>query len=99
MTDWQLYSQICSLRPDLKKEVSDFVEFLKQKSKAEPKERKFGYAKDFFKMAPDFDELGGLQKLDVVQPLLWTFSRRVDEPRPSPSSGASRYGPTGRPRT
>ena len=25
-------------------------------SKAEPKERKFGYAKDFFKMAPDFDE-------------------------------------------
>lgn len=58
MTDWQLYSQICSLPPDLKKEVSDFVEFLKQKSnsKAEPKERKFGYAKDFFKMAPDFDE-------------------------------------------
>jgi hypothetical protein len=58
MTDLQLYSQISSLPADLKKEVSDFVEFLKQKakSKAKPKERKFGYAKDFFKMAPDFDE-------------------------------------------
>jgi len=58
MTDLQLYSQISSLPADLKKEVSDFVEFLKQKtkSKAKPKERKFGYAKDFFKMTPDFDE-------------------------------------------
>jgi hypothetical protein len=58
MTDLQLYSQISSLPADLKKEVSDFVEFLKQKakSKTKPKERKFGYAKDFFKMAPDFDE-------------------------------------------
>lgn len=58
MTDLQLYSQISSLPADLKKEVSDFVEFLKQKSKAnaKPKERKFGYAKGFFKMSPDFDE-------------------------------------------
>jgi Protein of unknown function (DUF2281) len=56
MTDWQLYLQIHSLPPNLKKEVSDFVEFLKQKSKGEPKERKFGYAKNLFKMAPDFDE-------------------------------------------
>jgi hypothetical protein len=58
MTDLQLYSQITSLPADLKKEVSDFVEFLKQKAKpkVKPKERKFGYAKDFFKMAPDFDE-------------------------------------------
>lgn len=34
------------------------MEFLKQKAKTKtkPKERKFGYAKDFFKMAPDFDE-------------------------------------------
>lgn len=57
MTDIQLYTQISSLPSDLKKEVSDFVAFLKQKSKAkkELKERKFGYAKGFFKMAPDFD--------------------------------------------
>ena len=58
MTDQQLYSQISSLPPDLKKEVSDFVEFLTQKSKAKakPTERKFGYAIGFFKMSPDFDE-------------------------------------------
>lgn len=58
MTDIQLYNQISLLPEDLKKEVSDFVEFLKQKSKANKqiKERQFGYAKDFFKMSPDFDE-------------------------------------------
>lgn len=58
MTNLQLYSQISSLPTDLKKEVSDFVEFLKQKakSKAKPKERKFGYEKGFFKMSNDFDE-------------------------------------------
>jgi hypothetical protein len=57
MTDFQLYAQISSLPADLRKEVSDFVEFLKQKAKPNTKlkERKFGYAKDFFKMAPDFD--------------------------------------------
>ncbi len=58
MTDTQLYNQISALPTDLKKEVSDFVEFLKQKSKGSEhiKERKFGYAKDFFKMSSDFDE-------------------------------------------
>jgi len=58
MTDIQLYTKISSLPTDLKKEVSDFVEFLKQKSrtKKEIKERKFGCAKNFFKMSPDFDE-------------------------------------------
>ncbi|GEO05277.1 hypothetical protein AAE02nite_29410 [Adhaeribacter aerolatus] len=58
MTDIQLFSQISSLPPALKKEVSDFVEFLKQKEKSKKKitERQFGYAKGFFKMAPDFDE-------------------------------------------
>jgi hypothetical protein len=57
MTDFQLYAQISSLPADLRKEVSDFVEFLKQKAKPNTKlkERQFGYAKDFFKMAPDFD--------------------------------------------
>ena len=58
MTDIQLYNKISSLPSDLKKEVSDFVEFLKHKSETRKKikERQFGYAKDFFKMAPDFDE-------------------------------------------
>jgi hypothetical protein len=31
MTDTQLYAQISALPADLKKEVLDFVEFLKQK--------------------------------------------------------------------
>lgn len=35
MTDLQLYSEISSLPSDLKQEVSDFVAFLKQKSKRE----------------------------------------------------------------
>lgn len=33
MTDLQLYSEISSLPSDLKREVSDFVAYLKQKSK------------------------------------------------------------------
>jgi hypothetical protein len=58
MTDILLYTQIASLPPELKKEVFDFVEFLRQKSKKKKqiKERQFGYAKGFFTMAPDFDE-------------------------------------------
>lgn len=58
MTDVQLYTQISSLPTELKKEVSDFVESLKHKSKAKKKikERQFGCAKDFFTMSPDFDE-------------------------------------------
>lgn len=58
MSDVQLYSQISSLPASLKNEVSDFVEFLKQKAKGKKKlkERKFGYAKGFFKMTPDFDK-------------------------------------------
>jgi hypothetical protein len=58
MSDVQLYNRIASLPEDLKKQVADFVEFLETKShsKAEKKERKFGYAKGFFKMSEDFDE-------------------------------------------
>jgi hypothetical protein len=50
MNDIQLLSEISSLPPELKKEVSDFIEFLKQKSstKNKLKEREFGYAKGFF---------------------------------------------------
>jgi hypothetical protein len=57
MTDSQLFSQISNLPSDLKKEVLDFVEFLQRKSrKKNLKERKFGFAKDLFKVAADFDE-------------------------------------------
>lgn len=58
MTNVQLFSQISSLPADLKKEVSDFVAFLKQKSEKgkKIKERQFGYSKGFFKMSDDFDE-------------------------------------------
>jgi hypothetical protein len=58
MTDIQLYSQISSLSSELKKQVSDFVSSLKKKSDTDKKikERHFGYAKGFFKMADDFDE-------------------------------------------
>jgi hypothetical protein len=58
MTDIHLYQQISSLPKDLKKEVEDFIAFLKSKTKSSRKikERKFGYAKGFFKVSPDFDE-------------------------------------------
>lgn len=57
MTDFHLIKEINSLPDELKKEVNDFVEFLKQKtnSKEKTKQRKFGYAKGFFKMSSDFN--------------------------------------------
>jgi hypothetical protein len=56
-----LTAQISLLPDNLKEEVADFVGFLQQKLKTgnQPKkikERKFGYAKGSFEMAPDFDE-------------------------------------------
>ena len=58
MADIQLYTEINTLPLHLKREVADFVEFLKQKAKSKNKirKRKFGYAKGFFKMSEDFDE-------------------------------------------
>lgn len=58
MTDLQLYTELSTLPPDLKKEVQHFIEFLKGKAKNETslKQRKFGAAKGFFKMHDDFDE-------------------------------------------
>ena len=57
MTDLQLYTTISGLPADLKKEVEDFVEFLKSKKKKETiiTERKFGCAKGLIEMSPDFD--------------------------------------------
>ena len=58
MTDLQLYSKLSSLPADLKKEVQDFIEFLKTKAEKQDvrKQRKFGAAKGFFKMHANFDE-------------------------------------------
>ncbi len=58
MSDLDLYNSIIALPENLKEEVSDFVEFLKQKAekKSEKKERMYGYAKGFFIIPPDFDE-------------------------------------------
>jgi len=62
MTDTQLYTQIASLPADLKKEVSDFVAFLKQKGQSSSKngEKKivptFGSLKGKIHLSPDFDE-------------------------------------------
>ena len=58
MTDLQLYSELSSLPAELKKEVKDFIEFLKTQNKKEnvAKQRKFGSAKGFFKMHADFDK-------------------------------------------
>lgn len=58
MTDLQLLTDISSLPDEMKKEVKDFVEFLKTKVKKQhpPKQRQFGAAKGFFVMHDDFDE-------------------------------------------
>ena len=58
MTDLQLYTTISGLPAELKKEVEDFVEFLKTKNKKEKAitERKFGCARGLIEMSPDFDE-------------------------------------------
>lgn len=58
MTDLQLYSELSSLPNNLKKEVQEFIERLKKRTKKQSsnKERKFGAAKGFFKMHADFDE-------------------------------------------
>lgn len=58
MSDVQLYKKLKILKPSLKAEVFDFVDFLltKQEKEIEPKKPEFGCAKGRFKMSPDFDE-------------------------------------------
>ena len=58
MTDIQLYTEFSTLPDDLKKEVQDFIEFLKTKAKKQNhlKQRRFGAANGFFKMHDNFDE-------------------------------------------
>lgn len=57
MTDAQLYFAILSLPPDLKKQVADFIDYLKSKS-VHPRlqKRQIGCAKGLIRMSPDFDE-------------------------------------------
>lgn len=58
MTEVQFYKILENLKPSLKAEVYDFVDFLltKQQKVVKPKKPQFGCAKGRFKMAPDFDE-------------------------------------------
>lgn len=58
MTDTILKLEINSLPKEMRKEIADFVEFLKKKSKSKPqlKVREFGFAKGKIKLSPDFDE-------------------------------------------
>jgi flavin-dependent dehydrogenase len=58
MTDVYLYSKISTLPPSLKKEVSDFIEFLQTKKakSLSKKKRVFGYAKGSITIKPGFDD-------------------------------------------
>lgn len=58
MTNTSLKLEINSLPKDLRQEVADFVEFLKNKSgtKSKLRMREFGFAKGKIKLSADFDE-------------------------------------------
>jgi hypothetical protein len=58
MENSSLKIEIDSLPISLKKEVADFVAFLKKKNKHNTtiKQREFGYAKGKIKLSKDFDE-------------------------------------------
>lgn len=58
MTNTALKMEINSMPKALRDEVSDFVEFLKKKSKIKSKlkAREFGFAKGKIKLSTDFDE-------------------------------------------
>jgi hypothetical protein len=53
-----LYNKLASLPENLKKEVEDFIDFLKAKSKQTKNGQKpqFGSGKGMFIIKPDFDE-------------------------------------------
>lgn len=57
MTTTKLQIEINSLPIQMRKQVEDFVEFLKTKKESDPiKTREFGYAKGKISLAEDFDE-------------------------------------------
>lgn len=57
MNSLSIYTKLETLPKDLKQEVSDFIDFLMQKSRAKKKKiiPQFGSAKGKIKMSPDFD--------------------------------------------
>jgi len=57
MNSLSIYTKLETLPKDLKQEVSDFIDFLMQKSRTKKKKviPQFGSAKDKIKMSPDFD--------------------------------------------
>lgn len=57
MTSGSLNFEINSLPKSLRNEISDFIEFMKQKYLKEdkPKKREFGFAKGKIKLSGDFD--------------------------------------------
>ncbi len=58
MTNLRLYTELSTLPTNLKKEVQDFIQFLKTKEKKQHpiNQRNFGGEKGFFTMHDDFDE-------------------------------------------
>ncbi|MEM9328454.1 MAG: DUF2281 domain-containing protein [Bacteroidota bacterium] len=57
MTNIQIYTQLSTLPSELRKQVGDFIDFLKFKSRKElPSKRVAGLAKGMIKMSSDFDE-------------------------------------------
>jgi hypothetical protein len=59
MSDIDIYTKLATLPDDMKKEVDDFVDFLKSKIITKEKaktQRKAGLAKGLIQMRKDFDE-------------------------------------------
>lgn len=59
MTDLDIYIKLATLPDDMKKEVDDFVDFLKSKVNVKEKaktQRKAGLAKGLIRMKEDFDD-------------------------------------------
>ncbi|MDP2888563.1 MAG: DUF2281 domain-containing protein [Bacteroidota bacterium] len=59
MTDIQLYTKLSSLPTNLKKEVADFIDFMKYKSEKKSfriKKRLAGQAKGLISMKDNFDD-------------------------------------------
>jgi len=59
MSDIEIYIKLATLPDEMKKEVDDFVDFLKSKTTAKKKmngPRKAGLAKGLIRMKEDFDE-------------------------------------------
>lgn len=59
MSDIDIYVKLATLPDDMKKQVDDFVDFLKSKTSVKEKAsrpRKAGLAKGLIRMKKDFDE-------------------------------------------